>query len=169
MNNTERRDAGVKLTALSREATRVSEKLLTDATAAVRQRVVAQGHLVERLFDREQRATHGLAWLATYVESIRQLARYADRLHASAALQPIEELLIQIGIGEYLGQILGGIPMKSRRDRPSRGRRAFPSGGRYPTHWAARRAHERQRRTPGAVDRAHPRSGRGDGWRQRAG
>jgi (2S)-methylsuccinyl-CoA dehydrogenase len=111
VNNPERRDAGVKLTALSREATRVSEKLLADATAAVRQRVVAQDHLVERLFDREQRATHGLAWLATYVESIRQLARYADRLHASAALQPIEELLIQIGIGEYLGQILGGIPM----------------------------------------------------------
>ena len=36
---------------------------------------------VDRLFDREQRATHGLAWLATYVEAIRQLGAYAERMH----------------------------------------------------------------------------------------
>ena len=111
MNKAERRDAGVKLVALSREATRVADKMLADATAAVRLRVMAQHHVVERLFDREQRATHGLAWLATYVESIRQLAAYAERMHAAGALNPIEELLIQIGIGEYLNQIAGGIPM----------------------------------------------------------
>jgi (2S)-methylsuccinyl-CoA dehydrogenase len=111
VNKAERRDAGVKLIALSREATRVAEKMLADATTAVRLRVMVQQHLVERLFDREQRATHGLAWLATYVESIRQLAAYAERMHAAGALNPIEELLIQIGIGEYLNQIAGGIPM----------------------------------------------------------
>jgi (2S)-methylsuccinyl-CoA dehydrogenase len=111
VNKAERRDAGVKLIALSREATRIAEKMLADATAAVRLRVMAQHHLVERLFDREQRATHGLAWLATYVESIRQLAAYAERMHAAGALNPVEELLIQIGIGEYLNQIAGGIPM----------------------------------------------------------
>ena len=111
MNKAERHDAGVKLIALSREATRAAEKLLADATAAVRLRVMAENHLVERLFDREQRATHGLAWLATYVESIRQLAAYTERIHAAGALRPIEELLIQIGIGEYLSQIEGGIPM----------------------------------------------------------
>ena len=33
-----------------------------------------------RLLDREQRATHGLAWLATYVEAVRQLTAYAERL-----------------------------------------------------------------------------------------
>jgi (2S)-methylsuccinyl-CoA dehydrogenase len=111
LNKAERHDAGVKLIALSREATRAAEKLLADATAAVRLRVMAENHLVERLFDREQRATHGLAWLATYVESIRQLAAYTERIHAAGALRPIEELLIQIGIGEYLSQIEGGIPM----------------------------------------------------------
>src|SRR5438445_4789329 len=96
LNKAERHDAGVKLIALSREATRAAEKLLADATAAVRLRVMAENHLVERLFDREQRATHGLAWLATYVESIRQLAAYTERIHAAGALRPIEELLIQI-------------------------------------------------------------------------
>ena len=35
------------------------------------------------LIEREQRATHGLAWLATYVEAVRQLAAYAERMSAS--------------------------------------------------------------------------------------
>jgi (2S)-methylsuccinyl-CoA dehydrogenase len=111
LSKAQRRDAGVKLIALSREATRAAEKLLAEATAAVRQRVMVENHLVERLFDREQRATHGLAWLATYVESIRQLCAYTERMHAADGLGAIEELLIQIGIGEYLAQIQGGIPM----------------------------------------------------------
>jgi (2S)-methylsuccinyl-CoA dehydrogenase len=105
------RDAGVKLIALAREATRATEALLAEATAAVRARVTVEGHMVDRLFDREQRATHGLAWLATYVESVRQLAAYAERMHAGGSLGEIEELIVQIGIGEYLAQIAGGIPM----------------------------------------------------------
>jgi (2S)-methylsuccinyl-CoA dehydrogenase len=111
LDKAERRDAGVKLIALAREATRAAEALLAEATAAVRRRVMVEDHMVDRLLDREQRATHGLAWLATYVESVRQLAAYADRMHAGGSLGEIEELLVQIGIGEYLAQIAGGIPM----------------------------------------------------------
>ncbi len=111
LDKAERRDAGVKLVAMAREATRAAEVLLAEATAAVRRRVMVDGHAVERLFDREQRATHGLAWLATYIEAIRQLAAYADRMHAGGALGEIEELLVELGIGEYLAQIQGGIPM----------------------------------------------------------
>ena len=62
-------------------------------------------------FDREQRATHGLAWLATYVEALRQLAAYAERLAADGNFGEVEQLLVHIGAGEYLAQILGGIPM----------------------------------------------------------
>ena len=62
-------------------------------------------------FDREQRATHGLAWLATYVEAIRQLAAYAQRLSDSGSFGETEDLLVRIGAGEYLAQIFGGIPM----------------------------------------------------------
>jgi (2S)-methylsuccinyl-CoA dehydrogenase len=111
LDQAQRRDAGVKLIALSREATRAAETLLAQATVAVRRRVMVEDHVVERLFDREQRATHGLAWLATYVEAIRQLCAYAERMHAADSLGAIEELLIQIGIGEYLAQIQGGIAM----------------------------------------------------------
>ena len=111
LHKTDRREAGVKLIALSREAARAAEALLIEAKAAVRQRVMVEGHGVDRLFDREQRATHGLAWLATYVESVRQLSAYAERMHDAGTLGEIEELIVQIGIGEYLAQIQGGIPM----------------------------------------------------------
>src|SRR5215510_8954308 len=111
LDKAQRHDAGVKLIALAREATRAAETLLAEATAAVRQRVTVEGRVVDRMFDREQRATHGLAWLATYVESVSQLAAYAERMHAADNLGEIEELLIQLGIGEYLAQLAGGIPM----------------------------------------------------------
>ncbi|MDE1973293.1 MAG: acyl-CoA dehydrogenase family protein, partial [Hyphomicrobiales bacterium] len=53
----------------------------------------------------------GLAWLATYVEAIRQLAAYAQRFSATGSFSEIEDLLVRIGAGEYLAQIVGGIPM----------------------------------------------------------
>ncbi len=62
------------------------EGLLADAVGKVRGRVAVEGHIVGRLFDREQRATHGLAWLATYVEGLRQFAAYADRISMARPL-----------------------------------------------------------------------------------
>ena len=106
-----RRDAGLKLLALAREATLAADAVLKDATAAVRARVRVDTHTVDRLFDREQRATHGLAWLATYAEGIRQVGAFAERAHGAGALSEVKELLVAIGIGEFLAQILGGIPM----------------------------------------------------------
>jgi len=105
----ERREAGLRLIAVTRDASRAAEALLAEATAAVRRRVTVENRVIDRSFDREQRAAHGLAWLATYVESLRQLAAYAERMHGS--LGEIEELLVLIGTGEYLAQIAGGIPM----------------------------------------------------------
>ena len=96
---------------LSREATLALDALLADAVIKVRERVVVEGHAVASLFDREQRATHGLAWLATYVEAVRQLASYAERMAANDALGELEEQLVRIGLGECLAQVVGGIPM----------------------------------------------------------
>jgi (2S)-methylsuccinyl-CoA dehydrogenase len=111
LEKAQRRDAGVKLIALAREATQAVEGVLGDATAAVRRRVTVDNQVVDRLLDRQQRATHGLAWLATYIESVRQLAAYAERMHAGGTLGEVEELLVEIGVGEYLAQIQGGIAM----------------------------------------------------------
>ena len=60
----------------------------------------------------EQHAAHGLAWLATYVEAIKELAGYAAA-HAARkgdSARP-RTLLTRIGLGEYLAQIFGGIAM----------------------------------------------------------
>jgi (2S)-methylsuccinyl-CoA dehydrogenase len=111
MLNTAQRDGGVELVAITRQARAAVEAVLADATAAVRRRVTLDDQVIDSLLDREQRATHGLAWLATYVESVRQLAAYAERMQANGALGESEELLVRLGIGEYLAQIHGGIFM----------------------------------------------------------
>ncbi|MGD0419972.1 MAG: acyl-CoA dehydrogenase family protein [Xanthobacteraceae bacterium] len=98
------------ITTLS-QAVDAVDALFADARRAVAERVVRDGRTNPRLLDREQRATHGLAWLATYVEAIRQLAAYTQRLTATQNFGEIEELLVRIGVGEYLAQIVGGIPM----------------------------------------------------------
>jgi (2S)-methylsuccinyl-CoA dehydrogenase len=87
------------------------EALFADARRTVADRVTIEGRMVSRVFDREQRATHGLAWLATYVEALRQLNAYAQRLAEAGGFGETEELLVRIGSGEYLAQIFGGIPM----------------------------------------------------------
>ena len=100
-----------ELVDLAREATTSLEALLADAVAKVRERVVVEGHVVGRLLDREQRATHGLAWLATYVVAVRQLAAYTQRMAGDDTLGEMEEHLVRIALGEFLAQIVGGIPM----------------------------------------------------------
>jgi (2S)-methylsuccinyl-CoA dehydrogenase len=87
------------------------EALFADARRAVAERVVRDGRTNARALDREQRATHGLAWLATYLEALRQLTAYTQRLSAAGDFGEIEELLVRIGAGEYLAQITGGIAM----------------------------------------------------------
>jgi (2S)-methylsuccinyl-CoA dehydrogenase len=106
-----RTDPGRDLVAGAREAAHAAEALLADVTLAVRRRVTRDGKVAARLVDREQRATHGLAWLATYAQAVRQLAAYAERMDAAGRLGAIEELVVRVGLGEYLAQMIGGIPM----------------------------------------------------------
>ena len=100
-----------ELIGLIREATAFLDALLAEATVKVHERVSSKGQVDGANFDREQRATHGLAWLATYVEAVRQLATYAERIGRLGKLSETEDLLVRIGLGEYLAQIFGGIPM----------------------------------------------------------
>src|SRR6267154_2397659 len=106
-----RRETGPDLTTLAAQAVQAAEGVLQDATRAVRARVTTDNKPVDRLLDREQRATHALAWLATYVEAVRQLGAYAERMRAAGRLGELEQLIVEIGLGEYLAQIQGGIPM----------------------------------------------------------
>ena len=96
---------------LAAEAEDAVGALLTDATAAVHGRVSLSGKISTQLLEREQHAAHGLAWLATYVEVIRQLSAYARRMLEAGRFGKTERLLVVIGLGETLAQIFGGIPM----------------------------------------------------------
>jgi (2S)-methylsuccinyl-CoA dehydrogenase len=101
----------VTLDDLARQAQATVSSLLECAVSAVRERVLADSRLSAERIEAEQHAVHGLAWLATYVESVRELAAYARRMQEEDRFGRTEELLTRIGLGEYLAQIFGGVPM----------------------------------------------------------
>ncbi len=100
-----------ELIATLHHAVQAVEAILDDARRSVAERVTRDGRVAPRILDREQRAAHGLAWLATYVDAIRQLGAYAERLTETGHFGEVEDHIVRIGAGEYLAQILGGIPM----------------------------------------------------------
>ncbi|HEX2591693.1 MAG TPA: acyl-CoA dehydrogenase family protein, partial [Rhizomicrobium sp.] len=69
------------------------------------------GKISAALIDKEQRAVHGFAWVATYVEALRQTARWARHLQSDGKFGDIEEMLLLAAFAEYLAQLPGGIPM----------------------------------------------------------
>jgi (2S)-methylsuccinyl-CoA dehydrogenase len=88
-----------------------AEALLARATDAVRAQLAPDGAMDPDLLEREQHAVHGLAWLATYVEALRQIHRWALRLHDQGGFEQLERLILRAATGEYLARIAGGIPM----------------------------------------------------------
>jgi (2S)-methylsuccinyl-CoA dehydrogenase len=101
----------VTLDDLARQAQFAAEGLMDCALTAVRERVSENGKLSAARIEAEQHAVHGLAWLATYVEAIKEMAAYAARMAKEGRFGQTEELLTRVGLGEYLAQVFGGIPM----------------------------------------------------------
>ena len=86
--------------------------LLEKAQASVRALVLKGGDKITTpAVEAEQTATHGLAWLATYVESLRQMQKWGEKLDGEGKFAEMEQLIHQIAFGEYLWQIIGGIQM----------------------------------------------------------
>ena len=106
-----REDGAEGFVEVLREASSFADALAADAALGVRGKVTLEGKISNRLTDREQRATHGLAWMATYAQGVRQLAHYAERMVQAGRFSETERLLLHIGAGEYLAQMIGGIPM----------------------------------------------------------
>ncbi len=102
------------------EAVVSAEGLLADAKTQVRSLLGGVGKANAAALDREQRAVHGLAWIATYVEALRQMVRWARALEHEKRLGEIEILIVQAAFGEYLAQLAGGIAMSQNEIvRPS--------------------------------------------------
>ncbi len=87
------------------------ERILEKAKNSVRDMVSSNGRVSGGLVEANQCAAHGLAWLATYVESLRQMQGWATALSAEGKYAETEQLIHQICFGEYLWQIYGGIQM----------------------------------------------------------
>ncbi|OYX23136.1 MAG: acyl-CoA dehydrogenase [Rhodobacterales bacterium 32-66-7] len=85
--------------------------LFASARETLRARVTAAGRLSAPALEVHQHQAHGVAWLATYVEGLRQLRAWAGRVAGDGHFTEMEALILQIGYGEYLAQIAGGIPM----------------------------------------------------------
>jgi (2S)-methylsuccinyl-CoA dehydrogenase len=87
------------------------EALFHQAREGLRDAVTVAGKPSAPLLDQRQDQAHALAWLATYLEGLRQLRGWAGRVSDADQFGEMEALILQIGFGEYLAQILGGIPM----------------------------------------------------------
>ncbi len=99
------------LLGLTRAALPPVESLFAAAAVEVKARVTREGRISAGALEEHQFAAHALSWLATYVEALRQMRTWAERLTADATFGEMEALILQIGFGEYLAQILGGIAM----------------------------------------------------------
>jgi (2S)-methylsuccinyl-CoA dehydrogenase len=99
------------LTGLTAAALPEVEELFTAAREGLRGTVTRGGKISAAALEEQQFAAHALSWLATYVEALRQLQAWAGRLEAAGSFGEMEALILQIGFGEYLSQIAGGIPM----------------------------------------------------------
>ena len=87
------------------------QSLYQKAKTAIKGKVTVQGQLSAKKLEQHQFLTHGLAWLATYVESLQQMLAWAQSLEKNGKFSEIDQLILQISFGEYLSQIAGGIPM----------------------------------------------------------
>lgn len=97
--------------------------VIKDASAAVDAYVdVARGKCREALtkadgrpdraaLECQQHMAHGLSWLGTYAETLRQTAEWAARLELEGRFSTTEALLTQILFSEYCAQLIGGVPM----------------------------------------------------------
>jgi len=88
------------------DAVASADRVLESAKASVRAQVAEAGGI-----DAAQHVGHGLAWLATTVEGLRQMQVWGSRLKEESRFGDFEQLILAAAFAEYLAQIAGGIPM----------------------------------------------------------
>jgi (2S)-methylsuccinyl-CoA dehydrogenase len=102
-----------KILDLARSALPALHRYGGAAREAVRARVAPAGALDPKLLDAEQRASHGLAWIATTIAALDSLLVWAEAAHARGDFGAAESHLLAIGFGEYGAQLIGGLPISA--------------------------------------------------------
>ena len=74
-------------------------------------KAIIKSNLSKLKEDEHQSKLHGLAWVATYVESLKQMSIWADRLLENGSFSKTERIILLLSFNEYLNQIFGGIIM----------------------------------------------------------
>ena len=87
------------------------DAIVSAARDRLRAKLSVDGRVSSTLVEQNQTAAHGLAWLATYAEALRQMQKWAKELSTESKFGEVEALIHQIAFGEYLSQICGGIQM----------------------------------------------------------
>ena len=141
-----------------------------DGPAELGARVSTGGRISNAALEADQFAAHALAWTATYVESLKQLQAGPSGCGRAGAFGEMEALILQIGFGEYLGQLARRHPDVAGRDRPAQGPGLVGrTGGAAGPEVAGADRRGQQRCGPGAAGRADAeRAGRGHLRRHRA-
>lgn len=99
------------LTTLTGAALPEVQALFVRARESLRALVTVNGKISAAALEQHQFAAHCLSWLATYEQALQQMQAWALRLQAEGKFSEMEALILQISYGEYLNQIVGGIPM----------------------------------------------------------
>ena len=97
------------LVEMATRALPAAEQLYLETRQSVGQLVIKDGRVSGALVEQNQTAVHGLSWVATYVEGLRQMLAWAERLSEEDRLGELEQLMVQAAFGEYLSQLSGGI------------------------------------------------------------
>lgn len=112
--------AGDGLVDLANRAVTAAERYVEAVRANVLAMVAPAGRIEPAALDADQRAAHGFAWAATTTATLNAAAVWAARLQKEGSLRRADELVIAVGFGEYLGQLIGGLPMSQNEIlRPS--------------------------------------------------
>jgi (2S)-methylsuccinyl-CoA dehydrogenase len=99
------------LLSLTGRALDAAQALLAAAKRQLLAAVAPGGNIDPALLEARQFAVHGYAWMATYVEALRQMRLWAQGLETAGRLRELEALMLQMAFGEYLGQLGGGIAL----------------------------------------------------------
>ena len=77
------------------EAITAAKEILATASQVLVTRISRDGNIDTKLLEREQFAAHGFAWLNTYVEGLRHMLAWSQRLDSGDALGELELLMVQ--------------------------------------------------------------------------
>ncbi|MBV1707146.1 MAG: acyl-CoA/acyl-ACP dehydrogenase [Hyphomicrobiales bacterium] len=87
------------------------EQIYGEALGRLRLAFTEGNKLSAERIEAGQHLAHGLSWLATTLQGLREMTHFAQRQLEQGQFGEIEVLLTRIGMGEYLAQVFGGIAM----------------------------------------------------------